>query len=173
MLFTVAELHEGKKRFDLTYQPGEFSLEDERADLAAALKVIGEASLKNSEVRVKGDLEGSLHASCDRCLRSLPFPVSLNFDAHYIPVAEYEENERAELQDDDLEFSVFDGEKIDLDELIREQILLALPVRLLCQEECKGLCPECGSDLNHTACQCEEKQVDPRWDALAALKKRE
>ncbi len=82
-------------------------------------------------------------------------------------------DENVELQKDDLIRSVYEGDAVDLDELVREQILLALPTRTLCREECKGLCPECGANLNAGECDCAQKEIDPRWAALADLKKDE
>ena len=70
-----------------------------------------------------------------------------------------------------MDFSTYDGDRIDLDEIVREQILLALPTRQLCAEDCKGLCPSCGANLNEKACGCEQQQTDPRWSALEALKR--
>jgi len=67
--------------------------------------------------------------------------------------------------------AAYEGDAVDLDELVREQILLALPSRRLCREECKGLCPTCGADLNAGRCACEQREVDPRWSALADLDK--
>jgi uncharacterized protein len=173
MLIRVADLQQGRKRFAKTYAPGDLPLGDERAELSGPLAVEAVASLRGTEVVVQGTIAGNLGAACDRCLQPIPFPISLSFDSHFIPVTDYEENERAELQEEDLDFSVFDGETIDLDELIREQILLTLPVRLLCGEECRGLCAECGKDLNAAPCGCREEQIDPRWGTLAALKKTE
>jgi DUF177 domain-containing protein len=77
------------------------------------------------------------------------------------------------LQKEDLALSVFDGETIDLDELVREQVLLAMPPRMLCAEECKGLCPVCGEDRNSQECACETKEIDPRWAGLAGLAREE
>ena len=69
--------------------------------------------------------------------------------------------------------AAFEGDSIDLDELVREQILLALPTRHLCREDCKGLCQKCGADLNAGDCSCEQGETDPRWAALADFKRRD
>ena len=65
--------------------------------------------------------------------------------------------------------SVFDGKGIDVDEVVKEQILLAVPTRMLCREDCKGICPECGTDLNKGECACKKDDIDPRWAALKNL----
>ena len=97
-------------------------------------------------------------------------PIAASFDLDYVPASEYEAERLAELEADDLAVSVFDGEVIDIDELLREQVILALPSRALCREDCKGLCPVCGIDKNLKDCECESHPVDPRWTALNGLR---
>jgi uncharacterized protein len=79
--------------------------------------------------------------------------------------------ENVELQAEDLILSAYEGDAVDLDEVVREQLLLALPSRHLCREDCQGLCQKCGANLNDGHCSCEQGEVDPRWAALANLKK--
>jgi uncharacterized protein len=107
---------------------------------------------------------------CDRCLRAIAFPVAASFDVDYVPASKYAAEPAAELLDDDLAVAVFDGEAIDIDDLVREQVILALPSRALCREDCKGLCPVCGIDKNLKGCECESQPVDPRWAALNNLR---
>lgn len=167
------ELEGGKRSFLHVYEPGELPLGDERAQIREPLRVNAQATLKGEEVRVRGGIAGTVEAACDRCLAPVPLPLDLSFEARFIPAASYEESQTVELQDEDLDFSVLTDDFIDLDELVREQVLLALPIRLLCRDDCRGLCPTCGGDLNEKPCDCHEEARDPRWDALAALKKRE
>ena len=77
----------------------------------------------------------------------------------------YTEAKENELDVDDLEVSIIENEEIDLNELVREQILLTLPTQIFCKEDCKGLCRECGANQNLIDCNCEEKEIDPRWKA--------
>jgi uncharacterized protein len=88
----------------------------------------------------------------------------------YIPGSEYESSDVAELTEAEMSVAVFDGEAIDVDEIMKEQILLAVPTRMLCREDCKGICPECGIDKNTGECQCVTDDIDPRWAALKNLK---
>ena len=88
----------------------------------------------------------------------------------YITGADYESSSTAALSEEELSVSVFDGESIDVDEIVKEQILLAVPARTLCREDCQGMCPECGVDLNTGQCNCAVDEVDPRWAALKDLK---
>ena len=170
MRIEVEQLESGSKAFAHTYEPEELILDEERARLIEAPQIRGQASRKGSEVRLRGQITARAEVDCDRCLKSLAVPIETEFDVTYIPASEYVENEKAELQEDDLLVSVYEGDAIDVDDIVREQVLLALPARALCREECHGLCPVCGIDRNTNACACEDKETDPRWSALKDLR---
>jgi uncharacterized protein len=169
MRIEIEQLEGGAKPFAHTYAPEELILDEENARLIEAPQIRGSASRKGSEVQLRGTLTARAEVDCDRCLKSLEFPIETKFDVTYIPASDYESNETAELQADDLLVSVYEGDSIDVDEIVREQVLLALPARALCGEECKGLCPICGNNRNTSPCACEEKDADPRWAALKDL----
>ncbi len=172
MRIEVDKLKEANTPFASVYAPDELPLEDELMRLASQAKVEGSASKKNEQVRMQGTINASVEVACDRCAVPINVPVNTDFDVTYLPVeALTVDAEVTELQEDDLNFAAYEGDTVDIDELAREQILLALPTRQLCREDCKGLCPTCGADLNTGTCQCELQEVDPRWAALAALKK--
>lgn len=171
MRIKVRDVEQGKKSFDYVRQPHELDLAEEGVHLSGPLAVSGAAWLRQpQEIVVKAALNGHLEAPCDRCLRAVPLPIDVSFEAHLVSAALDHENKIAELQNDDLDYSVFDGEEIDVDDLAREQLLLSLPVQLLCDANCRGLCAQCGADLNASQCACETTEHDPRWDALGALK---
>lgn len=169
MRIEVDELEGASKPFEHTYEPEELILDEESARLTEAPQVRGSASRKGYEVRLRGNVTARAEVDCDRCLKAIEVPIETEFDLAYIPASKYVEQETAELQEDDLLVSVYEGDAIDVDEIVREQILLALPARALCREECHGLCPVCGVDRNTNACACEEKEIDPRWAALKNL----
>lgn len=158
-------------RFAHNYEPDEIVLDEEHARLTEAPQVEGSVRRKAAEYVVKGRVTARAEVDCDRCLNAVPVPVESDFEVTYVPQAEYAASARAELQDEDMRQSVYGGDEIDLDELVREQIMLNLPTRALCNEECKGLCPVCGADRNVEDCACEREGIDPRWAQLAALKK--
>jgi uncharacterized protein len=167
----VDRLTEQGESFAHTYAPDELALDDEEAQLTGETRVTGRASRKGEQVRLVGKIETGVEVHCSRCLRPVSVPVEAEFEERYIPAAdESVTDELAELKPDDLGFSTYEGESVDVDLLVREQVLLALPMRPLCREDCKGLCPTCGTDLNAEACACEQKEIDPRWAALASLK---
>lgn len=169
MRIEVDELESGSKPFAHTYEPEELILDEDSARLIEAPQIRGSASRKGEEVRLRGNITARAEVDCDRCLTAIAVPIETGFDLTYIPAASYLEQQRAELQEEDLLVSVYEGNAIDVDEIVREQILLALPVRALCREECHGLCPVCGIDRNTNACACEQKEIDPRWAALKNL----
>jgi uncharacterized protein len=155
--------------FAHSYSPEELSLEDQSAVLRRPPKVRGRITLGGAEVDLEGEISAGVEVECDRCLKPIAVAVETSFDVRYLPVSEYRRPENHELDAQDLSLALFDGEAIDIDQLVREQILLALPVRRLCREECRGLCQICGIDRNVSDCGCEIRAPDPRWSALKAL----
>ena len=171
MKIEIEALTEGGKDFERVYQPEELPLEDEFARLVSRVRVSVRASRRRGEVEVRGSLDTSVELPCDRCVAPVVFPVNVDFKAELgFADANAVGAEATELQDADMDFSTVEGDAVDLDEIVREQILLALPTRQLCGEDCKGLCVNCGSNLNERDCGCGSQATDPRWSALAALK---
>ncbi|MBC7933445.1 MAG: DUF177 domain-containing protein [Rubrivivax sp.] len=171
MRIEVETLSEKALSLAHTYQPDEVSLDDELARLASEVKVVASARRKREEVRLRGEIKAEVEILCDRCLAATRMPLEVEFDTGFIPQeAEAVKAENVELLPEDLGIAAYEGDAVDLDELVREQILLALPSRHLCREECKGLCQKCGADLNAGQCSCGQGEVDPRWSALAGWK---
>jgi uncharacterized protein len=171
MRIEVETLSEKPQPFAHAYQPEEVSLDEEQARLASEVKVSGSARRKREEVRLRGQIKADVEILCDRCLAATRMPLEVEFDTGFIPQeAEAVKAENVELLVEDLGIAAYEGDAVDVDELVREQILLALPSRHLCREECKGLCQKCGANLNAGQCTCEQGEVDPRWSALAGLK---
>ena len=169
MRVELASLERQGGKFAHNYEPGELDLNEERVTLVVPPRVTGQVQLSDSKVTVRGEATAELQLECDRCLKSVTVPVSSSFEVEYVTPETYQADSAAELLDEDLFLSVFDGEVIDIDELVREQLLLALPAQILCQQDCKGLCPECGSDRNEADCKCEEAAIDPRWAGLKEI----
>jgi uncharacterized protein len=166
----LENLEGGKGDFAHIYQPEELNPVDERVRLTAPAAVTGKVRLSGNEVFVSGHVDTRAQVECDRCLQPVEAPVSADFALEYITGSEYESSEVAELTDSAMSVSVFDGEALDVDEIVKEQILLAVPTRMLCREDCKGICPQCGVDRNTGECNCETKEIDPRWAVLKNLK---
>jgi len=170
MRIELENLEVGKGSFAHTYQPDELDLMDDRLRLEQPASVTGRIRTSGSEVRVSGKIDARVEVECDRCLKALEVPVSAKFALEYITGQQYESTHVAELSTEEMAVSVFDGEAIDVDEIVREQILLAVPDRALCNDYCKGICSNCGTDLNSGNCNCESSEIDPRWEALKKFK---
>ncbi len=170
MRIELENLEGGKGDFAHVYNPEELNPVDERVKLTAPATVNGKVRLAGNEVFVNGHVDTRAQVECDRCLKPIELPVSADFELEYITGSEYESTAVAELTEAEMSVAVFDGEAIDVDEIVKEQILLAVPTRMLCREDCKGICPECGVDRNTGECNCETKEIDPRWAALKNLK---
>ena len=118
---------------------------------------------------LSGHIKTRTEATCARCAEDFETEGDRPFRLVLSPKAAGYGAEK-DLRADDLEFSLYEGEEIDLSPLIREQILLALPTRPLCREDCQGLCPRCGSNRNHVKCDCRTESVDPRLEVLRSIK---
>ena len=99
----------------------------------------------------------------------MPYPVDLPFDLLYLPHQRNAGEGEIEVEDDDLTTAYYRDEQIDLGQLVVEQFLLAIPMKPLCRESCRGLCPECGTNLNMSTCSCVRAWSDPRLDGLKSL----
>ena len=170
MRVELENLEGGKGEFAHVYQPDELNPIDERVQLTEPAAVNGRVRVAGNEVFVNGHIDTRAKVECDRCLQPVELPVNTDFALDYIRGADYESNAAAELTEADMSVSVFDGDAIDIDEIVKEQILLTVPTRTLCREDCKGICPECGIDRNTGECSCVTDNTDPRWAALKNLK---
>ena len=121
-------------------------------------------------IHVKSRLETRAELLCARCLE--PFSLGLNseFGTVLKPRPNFPLAEERELNREDLESDFYDGEEVNLTSFVQDQVLLTLPQKALCRDECRGLCPQCGKNLNREACQCSTALMDPRFQALKNLK---
>ncbi len=116
------------------------------------------------EFRVHIDLKTKGHYTCDRCLDEFDVNFSADIEQQYHQGA-------GELLDEDVIRIDADAIEIDINPVISEMMLLNHPLKMLCKEDCKGICPNCGAHLNHEECRCGEKPIDPRWEELKKLLK--
>ncbi|GIW41224.1 MAG: hypothetical protein KatS3mg076_1801 [Candidatus Binatia bacterium] len=117
------------------------------------------------EVFFEGSLDAPLVGRCARCLEEFSVPLRRSFHFVLLPA-----DTVPTVQRDDVELAHYHGDEIDLSPLLREEVLLALPIRPLCREDCLGLCPHCGANRNEGRCACVEEKRDVRWAALWGLK---
>ena len=120
------------------------------------------------ELFFEGDIRGAVVGHCARCLEPYPFQLAKRFSVVLVPKQPLAPE--VELRDDQLDLSYYEGEEIDVSPMVHEQIILALPTRPLCREDCKGLCPQCGANLNVESCRCASAGREPRLAVLRNLK---
>ena len=169
MRIELADLEHGKGAFSHAYAPNELSLEDDRVKLLDPPTVSGEVRLSGRRAHVTGRVSGGIHLECDRCLQPVELPVDSRFELEYVTPEDYQAQQAIELTEEDLDLATFDGEAIDVDELVKEELLLAVPDHVLCSENCKGICAACGANKNSGECGCDSQPVDPRWAGLKEL----
>jgi DUF177 domain-containing protein len=166
-LNTIRAPHE---RFEREYSPEQLGAADDFT-VAAPVSLAFDIYKDQDQFRVVGDVKTILELPCSRCLEAFTLPVAQSFDLRYQPKSRNTGEGEREIEEDDLTTAYYADEAIDLGDLMREQFYLALPMKPLCREECKGLCPQCGANLNTTTCTCTRDWDDPRLAALRALKK--
>ncbi len=170
MRIELDRLEELGGKFSRLYEVGELSLDDTEVRLVEPPEIRGRVRRDGKEVELSGELHAKIETACDRCLKPVEFAIRSEFAERFVPAVSWRAEEQHELREEDLNLAVFDGEAIELDDVVREGILLAMPSHVLCREDCKGLCPVCGIDRNQGSCQCESKEIDSRWEGLKELR---
>lgn len=123
-------------------------------------------------VLIDGFAEMSASLICSRCLKGFSYPLKVRFKDEYVPAPEITGEKEHELTNKELELGFYSNDELDIKELIKEQMLLAVPMKPLCESDCQGICPKCGKDLNDGLCECKGEEVDPRLIKLKEFKKR-
>jgi uncharacterized protein len=111
-----------------------------------------------------------VEVACARCLEPVRQDVARTFELLYRPRGSDAGKEELSVTAVEADIGYYDGDGLLLEDVLREQVLLAIPLKVVCREECKGLCPTCGKNLNEGGCQCSPAMADPRWSALESLK---
>lgn len=180
MLITVADLEREPIEFDLKLESGAI---DYGTDIqqVTPLAVSGRADLLVEhrgpeglvpDIRVQADYKASFELQCARCLDPVPQTLGGHFDLLYRPFGADGGASEHSITTSETEIGYYQESGLVLEDVLREQVLLSLPTRALCRQDCKGLCPRCGRNLNTETCDCEEVSSDPRWSALADLRSR-
>jgi uncharacterized protein len=173
MFLSIQEMEVRKIRFDETFAPGEVDFKDDEVKQAGPLHAAGTAELlanTEGEVRIRGRLEVRMETECDRCLGRAQFPIDAGFDLFYRPMSYIARDEEVRIDEGEAELGFYEGGGMELEDILREQILLLMPMQRICREDCQGICPVCGRNRNETPCDCKEELPSGQWDALARLK---
>jgi uncharacterized protein len=163
---TLQELELHRVVVSKAYAPGALDYQGAGFQQVGPLQVDAVAELVGSEIRIRGHLGTRLEAFCDRCLGPVEIPVERDFDLFYRPVKAIARAEEVEIPEDELDVGFFSGDGITLADVVSEQAILALPMKVVCRPECLGLCPTCGADRNREACQCPVPQGDSPFASL-------
>jgi len=155
--------------FSRTFQPDEVGQEGDAYRIVAPVHLDFELHKDKDKFRLVGKAQTELELLCSRCLEPFRMPVDSSFDLRFLPATEMAADDEREVQEEDLETSYYRDDQIDLNELLREQFYLALPMKPLCREDCKGLCAQCGTNLNTGTCACAVRWEDPRLAPLKGL----
>ncbi len=171
MFLSVRELEVKSVRFEQTLAPGVLSFELEDVKQAGPLTAAGTVELVSSseEIDVAGNLKVEMTGVCDRCLEPISLPVECEFDLAYYPVDDAGDKSEAEIKSSETEVAYYHGNGLELEDVLREQVLLSIPMQKLCREDCLGICPHCGQNRNLATCACRVEAVDDRWSALKNL----
>ena len=188
MLLSIKEMEARKLPFAEVWQPGDIDFTDSGTRQIGPLIAEGVAELlpihgetlrgggvhhakPGEDVRVKGRVQATLETECDRCLGRAAFHIDAPFDLFYRPLASVSEDEGEEvaIAEGEAEMGFYELPGLELEDIIREQLLLQLPMQRVCSADCKGICPICGANRNEIACTCQAHPGDDRWMALKDL----
>ena len=172
MFLNIKEMEIRRIRFDETFEPGEIDFSETGLRQATAIRAEGSAKLlENSggEIRIQGKFFGTMETDCDRCLAPVTLPLERKFDLFYRPPLSAGDVDEVKIDEGEAEIGFYEGLGLELADVIKEQVLLAVPMQRFCREDCRGICPVCGANRNEVVCECHEQRVDDRWKALKNL----
>jgi len=176
MRLELSHIRQPETDFKKVYQPAEVATGDEDYRITAPVDLRMTIYKDKDRFRLVGTVTTELELQCSRCLEPFVLPVDREFDLRYLPHGaaepESDDDEETEVEDDDVAVTFYRDEAIDLNELLREQFYLALPMKPLHAEDCKGICPQCGTNRNVAPCDCSPQWEDPRLAGLKTLLKR-
>ncbi len=165
MFITVEELHEHRVKFGETFPPGHIDYATGGLEQAGPLNIRGAANLLAGEIEVRGHVATEVEVICGRCLDPMRHAVEVDFDLIYRPIETMTRGDEFQVPRGEEDIGFYRGGGLLLEDVAKEQVLLSLPIRSICRDDCRGLCPTCGSNLNREGCECPQP-VDPRWEGL-------
>jgi uncharacterized protein len=169
LLLNLSKIRTAQDRIEQVYRSDQFE-PDEDFRVAAPVSLAFDVFKDKQAFRLVGRVQTTLELKCSRCLEPFTTPVDQEFDLRYQPHAVNTGDGEREIEEDDLTTAFYEHDQIDLGQLMQEQLYLALPMKPLCSDDCKGLCPTCGTNLNRGTCQCQPNWEDPRFAALKNLR---
>jgi len=180
MFLDIKELELHPLDFEEEFQPDVIDLGGEPRQ-RTPLKTSGRAEVVEEhhgkheiikDIRLRGRLSAGLELQCARCLEPVKQDVDREFELLYRPLGADAGRDELSVTAAEAEIGYYQGDGVLLEDVLREQVLLALPLKVTCREDCKGLCPHCGKNLNEEQCSCNVPMEDPRWAALKEIRDR-
>lgn len=180
MFIKIKDLELRKQPFDESFAPGTIDLGEglgQKSPLKASgtAEVVRESRGSRSvieDIRMVGSFSTRIEIRCARCLEPVENNLAESFDLLYRPQGVDARGDDASIGKAETEIGYYQGEGLLLEDVLKEQILLALPVKQVCRADCKGLCPHCGRNLNLESCDCAQTAPDPRWSALEDIRRK-
>ena len=172
MILELSGIRQPETEISRRFEPSAFEGRSSDYRVIAPVSLSARIYKDKDRFRVAGRVQTVLEQDCSRCLEAFELPVDSQFDVRYLPHSENTGEER-EVEEDDLSVAFYRDEVIDLGQLMEEQFYLTLPMKPLCRDACKGLCPSCGVNLNVETCGCQVRWEDPRLAGLKALMNRD
>lgn len=167
MLYNLTHVRGDQDRFERLFPVSVFDTDDQPYRVAEPVVLSFDLTKDDRRFHVVGGVRTTLELVCGRCLEPFRLPLDASFDLRYLPRTENTGEDETEIEEEDLTTAYYADDVIDLRQLMAEQCHLALPMKPLCHEACRGLCPQCGTNLNRGSCPCTTTWTDPR---LAGLK---
>lgn len=171
MHLDLTQIRQPETELARRYEPAAFEARSNQFRVVAPVDLRVKIHKDKDRFRLVGTVSTILELTCSRCVEPFELPVEADFDVRYLPHTANTGDER-EVEEDDLSEAFYRGDTIDLGQLMEEQFYLALPMKPLCTPVCKGLCPQCGTNLNVATCDCQVRWEDPRLAGLKALMNR-
>jgi len=170
----LKDLAQDKISLEGSLSPGDLDFAAENVRQIDPLIWNATAERAGEEIRIVGSLQTTMELACSRCLEPAGCPISKSFDLFFRQRDEhmFDEDDEIELDEEDTRTAFFTGTQLMLGDILREQVLLALPMKPLCRVDCKGLCPVCGTNLNVNACNCPDERFSPHMDKLLEIKRK-
>ncbi|MBN2243957.1 MAG: DUF177 domain-containing protein [Acidobacteria bacterium] len=173
MFIEIEDLKPEPLRVHHVFQATEIGFSHEDTALAEPVTADFTLEHKGSDLRIKGTVETAIRFRCCRCNKECDRNIAAGFALSYLPQPEWAgDNAEVELKYEDMDVAFYDGIAFDVNLMVLEQIELAIPMKLVCREDCKGLCYRCGADLNEGSCSCTGETADPRLSALLQFRKK-
>ena len=170
MIIELQSLSGGSKQVEIEIPAGEIDLQLEGVDLSQDVLLKADVRSASGIIAVEGSINAATAVACTRCLERIAVPLTFDFVSRFVGPESFGMTGEHELHGEDLDYNAIEGDQIDLNEIVREQLLLNLPQQVFCREDCRGLCEKCGANRNLIDCKCNDDELDPRWAALKNLK---